>query len=132
MARTDSDQLNVRSKFARDRATQIAEATGMTTTQVVEEALRGYVPTGGPQPIGRLVREGRLLVMRGGRKITLEETDAAIEEARNLGHNYVGTEHLLLGLVRVEDRVVADTLAAFGLEHDALRAAVAEAVRKAG
>ena len=55
----------------------------MTTTQVVEEALRGYVPTGGPQPVGRLIRDGRLLVMCGGRKITLEETNAAIEEVRN-------------------------------------------------
>ena len=31
----------------------------------------------------------------------------AIEEARNLNHNYVGTEHLLLGLLREHDGVAA-------------------------
>lgn len=34
----------------------------------------------------------------------------AIEEARLLGHNYVGTEHLLLGLIRTEDGVAAQVL----------------------
>ena len=58
--------------------------------------------------------------------------ELSLREAVALRHNYIGTEHLLLGVVRVEDRVVADTLAAFELEHDALRSAVAEAVRRAG
>jgi len=58
--------------------------------------------------------------------------ELSLREALALRHNYIGTEHVLLGLVRVEDRVVADTLAAFDLGHDALRSAVAEAVRKAG
>ncbi len=34
----------------------------------------------------------------------------AIEEARNLNHNYVGTEHLLLGLLREQDGVAAQVL----------------------
>ena len=34
----------------------------------------------------------------------------AIEEARNLNHNYVGTEHLLLGLLREHDGVAAQVL----------------------
>jgi hypothetical protein len=34
----------------------------------------------------------------------------AIEEARNLHHNYVGTEHLLLGLLREEEGVAAQVL----------------------
>jgi ATP-dependent Clp protease ATP-binding subunit ClpA len=58
--------------------------------------------------------------------------ELALREALALRHNYIGTEHLLLGLVRVDDRVVADTLRTFGLERAALRTAVAEAVRKAG
>jgi len=55
----------------------------------------------------------------------------ALREAISLRHNYIGTEHLLLGLARQEDRVVADTLASFGIERDALRSAVSEAVRRA-
>lgn len=58
--------------------------------------------------------------------------ELSLREAVALRHNYIGTEHLLLGLVRVEDRVVTDTLARFGIEHDGLRSAVAEALRKAG
>src|SRR5262249_57615040 len=34
----------------------------------------------------------------------------AIEEARNLNHNYVGTEHLLLGLLREQEGVAAQGL----------------------
>jgi ATP-dependent Clp protease ATP-binding subunit ClpC len=56
----------------------------------------------------------------------------AQDEAQRFNHNYIGTEHLLLGLARQEDRVVADTLDAFGIERTALRSAVADAVRRAG
>jgi ATP-dependent Clp protease ATP-binding subunit ClpC len=38
----------------------------------------------------------------------------AIEEARNLNHNYVGTEHLLLGLLREQDGVAAQVLMNLG------------------
>lgn len=84
MTRTDSVQFNIRSKFARDRATQIARETGMTTTQVIEDAMRGYVPPAEPQPVGRLVRKGRLLVMppSGSTTISHEEAEAAIEASR--------------------------------------------------
>jgi ATP-dependent Clp protease ATP-binding subunit ClpC len=48
----------------------------------------------------------------------------AIEEARNLGHNYVGTEHLLLGLLREHDGVAAQVLMNLGLKLDDVRAEV--------
>ncbi|MFL6132906.1 MAG: Clp protease N-terminal domain-containing protein [Nocardioidaceae bacterium] len=57
--------------------------------------------------------------------------ELALREALALRHNYIGTEHLLLGLVRGGDRVVADTIAAFDLDHRTLRTAVAAAVRRA-
>jgi ATP-dependent Clp protease ATP-binding subunit ClpA len=40
----------------------------------------------------------------------------AIKEARNLGHNYVGTEHLLLGLLREPEHVAAQVLMNLGLK----------------
>ena len=43
-------------------------------------------------------------------------SEHAIEEARGLQHNYVGTEHLLLGLLREQDGVAARILLNFGLE----------------
>ncbi len=45
----------------------------------------------------------------------------AQEEARNLGHNYVGTEHLLLGLLRESDGAAARALKGFGIDIDAVR-----------
>jgi len=45
----------------------------------------------------------------------------SIEEARNLNHNYVGTEHLLLGLLREPESVAADVLMHFGLTLDKVR-----------
>src|SRR5262245_7472718 len=48
----------------------------------------------------------------------------AIEEMKNLNHNYVGTEHLLLGLIREEEGVAAQVLMNLGLKLNDLRAEV--------
>ncbi len=45
----------------------------------------------------------------------------AIEEARNLNHNYVGTEHLLLGLLRADEGVAAQVLMNMGLNVERAR-----------
>jgi len=83
MERARSTQLNIRSQFARERANTLARETGMSTTQVVEEALRAFhPPSSKPTPDG-MVWKGRLLVKKAtGRTITLEDTLAAIEAAR--------------------------------------------------
>ena len=45
----------------------------------------------------------------------------AMEEARNLNHNYVGTEHLLLGLLRESEGVAAQVLMNLGLKLEDVR-----------
>ncbi|GAB6139200.1 ATP-dependent Clp protease ATP-binding subunit [Halanaerobaculum tunisiense] len=50
------------------------------------------------------------------------------QEAQRLGHNYVGTEHLLLGLLKEEEGVAAKTLQENGLEIDDLRNKVTEII----
>jgi ATP-dependent Clp protease ATP-binding subunit ClpC len=45
----------------------------------------------------------------------------AIEEARNLNHNYVGTEHLLLGLLREQEGVAAQVLMNLSLKLEDVR-----------
>ncbi len=45
----------------------------------------------------------------------------SIEEARNLNHNYVGTEHLLLGLLREQEGVAAQVLMNLGLKLEDVR-----------
>jgi ATP-dependent Clp protease ATP-binding subunit ClpC len=45
----------------------------------------------------------------------------SIEEARNLSHNYVGTEHILLGLLREHEGVAAQVLMNLGLKLEEVR-----------
>jgi ATP-dependent Clp protease ATP-binding subunit ClpC len=52
----------------------------------------------------------------------------AQEEARNLDHNYIGTEHILLGLLREGDGVAAKALAAMGISLDAARQRVEDII----
>ena len=52
--------------------------------------------------------------------------ELSLREALELGHNYIGTEHLLLGLIRQEDGVAAVTLAARGLDLERTRRQVVE------
>jgi ATP-dependent Clp protease ATP-binding subunit ClpA len=73
-------------------------------------------------------RRQRPRFSRGSRKVL----ELALREALAMKHHYIGTEHILLGLSRSGDRVVADTVAEHGLDHRTLRAAVADAVRRAG
>jgi len=47
--------------------------------------------------------------------------ELSVEEAHALGHNYVGTEHLLLGLLRENDGVAARALMNLGLKLDRVR-----------
>lgn len=54
----------------------------------------------------------------------------AQEEARNMGHNYVGTEHLLLGLLREEDGAAARVLKSLGMEIQNLREYIINLVGK--
>ena len=54
--------------------------------------------------------------------------ELALREARALGHNYLGTEHLLLGLAREEEGLAATILRDFGVDRDRLRATVLEAL----
>jgi hypothetical protein len=48
----------------------------------------------------------------------------AQEEAQRFNHNYIGTEHLLLGLVREREGVAAKVLANLGVELDQARSSV--------
>src|SRR5580698_6199401 len=52
----------------------------------------------------------------------------AQDEARRLDHGYIGTEHLLLGLIREGEGVAARALEALGLRPDDLRAQIEEII----
>jgi ATP-dependent Clp protease ATP-binding subunit ClpC len=50
--------------------------------------------------------------------------ELSLEEARQLGHNYIGTEHLLLGLIREGEGVAARVLENLGIDLSKVRAQV--------
>ena len=52
----------------------------------------------------------------------------AQEEARMLNHNYIGTEHILLGLIREGEGVAAEALESLGISLDAVRQQVEEII----
>src|SRR2546430_16119923 len=48
--------------------------------------------------------------------------ELAVDEARSLNHHYIGTEHLLLGLVREGGGIAAGVLASMGVKLEQVRA----------
>src|SRR5680860_1442719 len=52
----------------------------------------------------------------------------AQEEARMLNHNYIGTEHILLGLIHEGEGVAAKSLASLGISLDSVREQVQEII----
>jgi len=74
--------------------------------------------------VERLVKSGPDMVTMGKLPQTpraKKVIEFAIEEARNLNHNYVGTEHLLLGLLREQEGVAAQVLMNLGIKLEEVR-----------
>lgn len=70
------------------------------------------------------------MIGRGERKVlakialtprTKRVIELAVDEARRLGHHYIGTEHLLLGLAREGEGIAVDVLKSLGVNLDRLR-----------
>ncbi|MCA9484498.1 MAG: AAA family ATPase, partial [Nitrospina sp.] len=54
----------------------------------------------------------------------------AVEEARSLNHNYIGTEHLLLGLLKEKEGVACRVLNGFGMYFDDVKEKLEEMFRE--
>jgi len=52
---------------------------------------------------------------------TKKVLELAVDEARRMGHHYIGTEHLLLGLVRQQEGVAIDVLKRLGISPEEVR-----------
>ena len=68
-------------------------------------------------PGSEMVTMGKLPQTPRAKKVI----EYSIEEARTLNHNYVGTEHLLLGLLREQEGVAAQVLINLGLKLEDVR-----------
>ncbi|MFA6186281.1 MAG: ATP-dependent Clp protease ATP-binding subunit [Phycisphaerae bacterium] len=74
--------------------------------------------------VEKLVKSGPDMVTMGKLPHTpraKKVIECAIEEARSLNHNYIGTEHLLLGLLRETEGVAAQVLMSMGLKLEDIR-----------
>ncbi len=79
--------------------------------------------------IEKLVKTGPSTVVSGDIPFTPKAKkviELAMEEARNLGHNYIGTEHLLLGLIREGEGVASQVLVNMDMDLNKVRRAVME------
>jgi hypothetical protein len=118
----------------------VAEALGMSH-QRVHQIIRGGKGMAAPERRGTLLRrlvrrtqkggDPAVAPMRSGELVLdrffVDARDAlslAGEEARALNHGYLGTEHLLLGLLRGEHGLAARLLEAVGADLDQARMAV--------
>jgi len=87
-----------------------------------------------PRALGETVRAGlpsgaetppEHVPFSAGAKQLLEETT---QSALDLGHNYVGTEHMLLGLLRMPDTAAGRALTAAGLDYARVKETVQTAL----
>jgi hypothetical protein len=91
-------------------AGQAIEAAGVTRDAVARESTAALPPNAEPVPH---------VPFSAGLKKVYELT---VREALRLGHNYVGTEHLLLGLREAQDEPGARILTNLGVSKDAVEA----------
>ena len=98
-------------------AVKVLEELGVETNHVVRAVERTVGR--GDRPIS-----GKpILAPRTKRVIEL-----AVDEARLLGHHYIGTEHLLLGLVREGDGIAVNVLRSLGVSLDKVRTQTARSL----
>ncbi len=56
----------------------------------------------------------------------------AMEEAKNFGHSYVGTEHLLLGIIRTQGSLGAQILESVGMDYETVKSEIIQLLRPEG
>ncbi len=79
--------------------------------------------------VEKLVKPGKGAIVSGDIPFTPKSKKAiefSMEEARSLGHNYIGTEHILLGLIRETEGIASRVLLHLGLNLDKVRQEIME------
>jgi ATP-dependent Clp protease ATP-binding subunit ClpC len=81
------------------------------------------------QEVEKLVQPGSGTIVSGDIPFTPKSKkviEFAMEEARSLGHNYIGTEHLLLGLIRETEGMASRVLINVGLNLEKVKQEIME------
>ena len=98
-------------KLGQGVAVNVLKKMGIDFEIVRDEVSKAVTP--GPET----KTVGEIPLTPGAKKVI----EYAWEDAQKLGHNYVGTEHLLLGLLREEEGVAARILANLGVDVNKVR-----------
>ncbi len=91
-------------------------ARALNELQVQPSQVRAQIEAlhpAGEQPVG----DGQIGMTSQGKG----SIELAVQEARSLGHHYIGTEHLLLGLLREEESLASQILLKSGVTLDKAR-----------
>ena len=112
----DRRRLEVPS-YLYEQLVQIAKTEDRTVTSVVGELLYKGLFT--YQPLWIPSKHLERFNERARHVLVLAQ-----EEARGFFHNYIGTEHLLLGLIREQDSLAAQALSRLGVTLEYVRSAV--------
>lgn len=92
-------------------AAAVLENLGLDLQQIRSEVEKMVASSGGPMTLAEVPFTHRA-------KKVLE---LAVEEAQNLGHNYIGTEHLLMGLIKEGEGIAARVMHSLGADYDRVR-----------
>jgi len=104
----------------------VREGTGVAAT--VLQRL-GVDPKRVRLEVEKLVKTGDSVISGGKQPFAASAKKAfehAVDEAKRLGQSYIGTEHLLLGLLKEDDGVAAQVLMNLGIELDEVHESVME------
>lgn len=92
------------------------------------EDIKGYIDANAPKSDQKRTNEKNVEVNVSPRvKQVLEQ---AFSSSRQLGHSYVGPEHLLIGLIQEDEGMAGDILRKYGLSSESLRQKVVKVVGK--
>jgi ATP-dependent Clp protease ATP-binding subunit ClpA len=122
---------DIRRAAARTQAFSEEDEVALRSVGIdLDEVRRSVEEAFGPGALdrGRGARAGHIPFTRGAKKAL----ELSLREAIALGHKHIGTEHLLLGLVREERCSAARLLAARGCDRDRVRAEVLREIASGG
>jgi ATP-dependent Clp protease ATP-binding subunit ClpC len=125
-------------KFKRDEVDTEHLLYAISNSDVVKEIykqfkvnpdeIKNYIETNTPKG-AREVKEGEATQLYISPRVK-KVFELAFQAAQELGHSYVGPEHLLVGLIEEEDGMAGDLLRKYGLSPEAVRQKIIKVVGK--
>src|SRR5579864_1585644 len=105
-------------------AAKALESLGISL-EAVRQQVQDIIGQGQGQGRGQGQRQGHIPFTPRAKKVL----ELSLREAQQLGHTYVGTEHILLGLIGEGEGVAAQVLVKLGADHNKVRQQVNQLLR---